>query len=98
MPIALAELELELELTAWEADMNRHMVTHLAEAVRCHGPCWGWFTFGFEQLCGRLTGPLRHPILRQVNAWKAFITCCNVRPERATELHDNSVEEPQHWL
>ena len=31
MPIALAELE--LVLTAWELDMNRHMVTHLAEAV-----------------------------------------------------------------
>ena len=38
MPIALAELE--LVLPGWELDMNRHMVTHLAEVVRHHGP-WG---------------------------------------------------------
>ncbi len=38
MPIALAELE--LVLPGWELDMNRPMVTHLAEAVRHHGP-WG---------------------------------------------------------
>lgn len=30
-----------------------------------------------------------------VNACKAFITCCVARPERATELHSTSDEEPR---
>ena len=99
MPVALAELE--LVLPAWELDMNRHMVTHLAEAVRRHGPCWGWSMFGFERLWGRLTKWMTqtsHPEATMVNAWKAFITCCVARPERATELHSTSDEEPHAGL
>ena len=95
MPKALAELE--LVLPAWELDMNRHMVTHLAEAVRRHGPCWDWSMFGFERLWGRLTKWMTqtsHPEATMVNAWKAFITCCIARHKSATELQDNSGEEP----
>ncbi len=53
VPVVLAELE--LALSARELDVNRHMVTHLAEALQRHGPCWGWSMFGFERLWGRLT-------------------------------------------
>ncbi len=34
-------------------------------------------------------------VITIMNAWKAFIKCCIARPERATELHDNSDEEPR---
>ncbi len=58
------------------------------------GPC------GSERLWRRLTKWMTrtsHPEATMVNAWKAFITCCIdiARPERATELHDNSDEEPR---
>ena len=95
MPVALAELE--LVLPAWELDMNRHMVTHSAEAVRRHGPCWGWSRFGLERLWGRLIKWMTqtsHPEATMVSAWKALITCCVARPERATELHSTSDETP----
>ena len=77
--------------------MNRHMVTHSAEAVRRHGPRWGWSRFGLERLWGRLIKWMTqtsHPEATMVSAWKALITCCVARPERATELHSTSDETP----
>ena len=52
MPVLLAELE--YTLPAWELDINRHMMQHLVESIRQHGPCWTWSMFGFERLWGRL--------------------------------------------
>lgn len=100
VPEVLAELE--SFWPTWELNINRHMVIHLAEAVRRHGPCWAWSMFGFERLWGRLSlseTQTSHPEATMVNAWKAFITCCVARPEMATELHSiswNLVVPPQH--
>ena len=93
VPILLARLE--QVLPAWELDMNRHMMLHLAEAIRRHGPCWAWSMFGFERLWGRLTKWMTqtsHPEATMVNSWKAFITSCKAMPDRASELHELSDE------
>ncbi len=83
-------------LPAWELDMNRHMMLHLVESIRRHGPCWAWSIFGFERLWGRLTkwmSQTSHPEATMVNSWKAFITSCNAMPDRAAELHQLTDEE-----
>jgi len=91
VPIVLAKLD--LLLPAWELDINRHMMLHLTESIRRHGPCWAWSMFGFERLWGRLTKWMTqtsHPEATMVNSWKAFMTCCQAVPNRANELHENS--------
>lgn len=96
MPKVLAKLE--ALLPAWELDINRHMMLHLAEAVRQHGPCWAWSMFGFERLWGRLTRWMTqtsHPEATMMNSWKAFITCCNADPANAATLHQLS-DDPSH--
>ena len=88
MPQVLTRLE-QL-LPAWELNMNRHMMLHLAAAVRQHGPCWAWSMFGFERLWDRLTRCMfqtSHPEATMIKSWKAFITCCIADPSRVEELH-----------
>ncbi|KAL3138912.1 hypothetical protein ABBQ32_005732 [Trebouxia sp. C0010 RCD-2024] len=82
-------------LPAWELDINRHMMVHLVESIRRHGPPWAWSMFGFERLWGRLTKWMTqtsHPEATMVNSWKAFVTSCNAMPDRAAELHRLSDE------
>ena len=91
VPQVLADLE--LLLPAWELDMKRHMILHLAESVRQHGPCWAWSMFGFERPWGRLTRWMTqtsHPEATMINSWKAFITCCIADPAKAEALHEAS--------
>ena len=76
--------------------MNRHMMLHLCESIRRHGPCWAWSMFGFERLWGRLTKWMTqtsHPEATMVNAWKAFITSCKAMPDRASDMHQRSDQE-----
>ena len=84
-------------LPAWEMDINRHMILHLAQSVRRHGPCWAWSMFGFERMWGRLTRWMTqksHPEATMMNSWKAFMTCCQAVPDRASELEEVSGTDP----
>lgn len=89
--MAVVLTKLETVLPAWELDMNRHMMLHMAHSIRRHGPCWCWSMFGFERMWGRLTRWMTqtsHPEATMVNSWKAFVTCCQALPDRAAELED----------
>lgn len=50
---ALAHME--LEFPAWELDMNRHMIIHLAESIPLRGPTWSSAMWCYERLWNRMT-------------------------------------------
>ena len=49
--VALADME--IHFPAWELDLNRHMVRHIAEAILRNGPSWVLTTFASERFWKR---------------------------------------------
>lgn len=42
--------EMELMFPAWDLDINRHMVLHIAQHLQSTGPCWAINMLPFERL------------------------------------------------
>ncbi|CAL8470203.1 g9745 [Coccomyxa elongata] len=45
---------MELEFPAWELDINRHMILHLAESIPAQGPPWASAMWSYERLWNRM--------------------------------------------
>jgi hypothetical protein len=51
--VALALAAMEQHFPAWDLDINRHAMIHVAEACRMAGPPWIFTTFPSERFWGR---------------------------------------------
>ena len=73
--------EMELHFPAWELDINRHMVVHLAESVKARGPPWATSMWGYERFWSIMTqwkSRNNQPEAVMMNTFKAFKTACKV--------------------
>ena len=88
--------QMELELPAWELDINRHMVLHLAERIPTQGPLWASAMWSYERLWNRLCqwkSQNNHPEAVMVNTYKAFKTACKVKGSSNIKTFDRPTDE-----
>ena len=70
--------KMELEFPAWELDINRHMVLHLAERISIQGPPWASAMWSYERLWNRVlqwNTQKNQPEVNMVNTYKAIQDC-----------------------
>lgn len=80
--VVVALSKMELEFPAWELDINRHMVLHLAESVPAQRPPWSSAMWSYERLWNRLTqwkSQNNQPEAVMINTYKAFKSACKIR-------------------
>lgn len=71
--------EMELLFPAWDLDINRHMILHIAQHLRWTGPCWALNMLPFERLWKALISWMKqqqHPettIMLNFNSFRAAL-------------------------
>ena len=91
---ALANME--LHFPAWELDLNRHMVLHLAESIPAQGPPWCSAMWSYERLWNRMTqwkSQNNQPEAVMVNTYKAFKAACKIRGCSDVRTFDRPTDE-----
>jgi hypothetical protein len=87
---------MEIEFPAWELDINRHMVLHLAERINTHGPPWSSSMWSYERLWNRLCqwkSQDLQPEAVMVNTYKAFKSACKVKGSSDIKTFDRPTDE-----
>jgi hypothetical protein len=88
--------EMELHFPAWELDINRHMVIHLAESVPVRGPPWATAMWAYERFWNRLCqwkSQNNQPEAVMMNTFKAFKTACKVSGTSEVKTFDRPTDE-----
>ena len=86
---------MELEFPAWELDINRHMILHLAERTPTQGPPWASAMWSYERLWNRLCqwkSQNNQPEAVMVNTYKAFKTACKVKGSSDIKTFDRPTD------
>ena len=88
--------EMELIFPAWELDINRHMVLHLAESVKVRGPPWATAMWAFERFWNRMLqwkSQNNQPEAVMINTFKAFKTAVKVCGSSQVITFDRETDE-----
>ena len=88
--------EMELHFPAWELDINRHMILHLAESVPTRGPPWATAMWGYERFWNRMCqwkSQNNHPEAVMINTFKAFKVACKVGGISEVRCFDRPTDE-----
>ena len=88
--------KMELEFPAWELDINRHMMIHLAERIPTQGPTWSSAMWSYERLWNRLCqwkSQDNQPEAVMINTYKAFKTACKVKGSTEIRTFDRPTDE-----
>lgn len=88
--------EMELHFPAWELDINRHMVLHLAESVEVRGPPWATAMWAYERFWHRMLrwkSQNNQPEAVMMNTFKAFKTACKVCGTSQIKTFDRPTDE-----
>lgn len=88
--------EMELHFPAWELDINRHMVLHLAESVPIRGPPWATAMWAYERFWNRMCqwmSQTNQPEAVMINTFKAFKVACKVGGNSEVKAFDRPTDE-----
>lgn len=91
-----ALVRMEVEFPAWELDMNRHMIIHLAESIPMRGPTWSSAMWCYERLWNRMTRWMtqnNQPEATMINTYKAFKTACKIKGSSEVRTFDRPTDE-----
>ena len=88
--------EMELTFPAWELDINRHMILHLAESIKVRGPPWATAMWAYERFWNRMLqwkSQNNQPEAVMINTFKAFKTAVKVCGTSQINTFDRLTDE-----
>lgn len=90
---------MEIHFPAWDLDINRHNVKHIAEYLCKTGPLWAITMFPFERLWGRLIRWMhqkRDPEKTMLRCYIAMRSAMNCQSVMDTSNREPEGEEEDH--
>ncbi|GAX86133.1 hypothetical protein CEUSTIGMA_g13546.t1 [Chlamydomonas eustigma] len=93
--------DMEIHFPAFELDINRHMILHIARDITIRGPPWAMNMFAFERVWKRVMGwgtSKRFPEASMIKCYRALVAAMalSMPSEARAEGSEDSWSPPRH--